>query len=255
MRTLDASHDLQVGFGHQTSSDAESGVRARVTLDGGADVGGIARRYLSPSERDAFESLPEQRRVSWLLGRVAAKQAVSRHLVCRDRAAIDPAAVVVENDRHGCPIVHVAGARSAGDGLRVSIAHKPSVAVAAAATLHVPQPSPDGAGAPCSGIGIDIEAVNPRSRTFERTVLSIAERSLRPGSDDDRDTWLTRLWTVKEAAAKATGLGLRGRPKDFEIDGVAGPAFRCRRGWIMTEPLVTAHGRFVVAWTETEPPC
>jgi phosphopantetheinyl transferase len=162
---------------------------------------------------------------------------------------------VVENDRHGCPIVHVAGAREATGGLRVSIAHKPNVAVAAAATLTMPPPGADRADTACSGIGVDIEAVEPRSGTFERTVLSTAERSLRPDTDEDRDTWLTRLWTVKEAAAKATGLGLRGRPKDFEIDGVAGPAFRCRRGWIMTEPLVTANARFVVAWTETARRC
>ena len=48
------------------------------------------------------------------------------------------------------------------------------------------------------------------------------------------EAWLARAWTVKEAAAKAAGTGLQGRPRDFvirEIDGdEPGPA-NPGQGW------------------------
>ena len=101
------------------------------------------------------------------------------------------------------------------------------------------------------GVGIDVEAVEPRSRAFERTALTEAERALGV-FDDDRDGWLTRIWTAKEAAAKATGRGLRGRPGDFVIDAVDGERLRCEGGWIASESIATAAGRFIVAWTESD---
>ena len=127
--------------------------------------------------------------------------------------------------------------------MRVSIAHKPTVAVAVAATPTRPADGP--------GIGVDVEVVEPRSATFERTAFTSAERSLVPPVGPERDGWLTRLWAAKEATAKATGLGLGGRPKAFEIEAVRDDHLRCRGRWIATEPLRTATGDFVVAWTDS----
>jgi phosphopantetheinyl transferase (holo-ACP synthase) len=214
-----------------------------VTFDDSLDPPALARRHLAASERPTFEARAPRGRVPWLLGRIAAKEAVRRHLVDRGFAEIDPTRIVVGNDAHGCPVVRIRGAHVATRGVRVSIAHKPTIAVAVAATLRSP--------APGAGLGIDIEAVESRSPTFERTVLTPAERSLAANADDARDTWLTRLWAVKEAAAKATGLGLGGRPKDFEIDAVRGDRLHCRDRWIATETLQTVGGAFIVAWTDT----
>jgi phosphopantetheinyl transferase (holo-ACP synthase) len=224
--------------------------RSQVPFDASTDVRALAHEYLGPDEQAAFEAKTGRGRVEWLLGRVAAKDAVQRHLLSRDFALIDPTRIVVDNDAHGCPRVRVWGAALATRGLRVSIAHKPAVAVAVAAIFRLPPASPDADG-PWVGIGIDVEAVEPRSPSFERTALTPTERSLQTDTEDERDTWLTRLWTVKEAAAKATGLGLGGRPKDFEIDAVLGGRLRCRGRWIATEPLEIARGRFMVAWTDS----
>jgi phosphopantetheinyl transferase len=59
------------------------------------------------------------------------------------------------------------------------------------------------------------------------------------------------MWAVKEATAKATGLGLRGRPKEFEVDAVEDDRLRCCGRWISTAPLDTCDGRYVVAWTDS----
>jgi phosphopantetheinyl transferase len=55
---------------------------------------------------------------------------------------------------------------------------------------------------------------------FARLACTGAE--LRLGDGHDPDEWVTRLWTVKEAVAKATGRGLRGRPKDIVVHAVEG---------------------------------
>ena len=235
---------LEVGAGPGTCT------RVQVPFDASTDVDALAGRYLGPTEQTVFGSMTGHGRIQWLLGRVAAKDAVRHHLISRDFAMIESTRIVVENDANGCPVVKVQGARLATRGVRVSIAHKSSVAVALAATFRESPASASGEGQPHLGIGIDVEAVEPRSPTFERTALTPAERSLQAGTDDERDTWLTRLWTVKEAAAKATGFGLRGRPKDFEIDAVRGERLRCRGRWIATEPLATVRGHFIVAWTD-----
>jgi phosphopantetheinyl transferase (holo-ACP synthase) len=251
--------DLRVGLSMDPGADLEPRVRtdrgsctrAHVSFDDARDVSGLVGDYLGPTEERVFESMTGHRRVPWLLGRVAAKDAVRRHLLGRGFADIHPSRIVVDNDANGCPQVRVQGARLATRGLQVSIAHKPAVAVAAAATFRV-RPTPAGsAGRPAGGIGIDVEAVEPRSPSFERTVLTPAERSMEPGAGEGRDTWLTRLWAVKEAVAKSTGLGLGGRPKDFEVDAVDGERLRCRGRWIATEPLDTVRGHFIVAWTDT----
>ena len=226
--------------------------RVQVTLDASTDLSALASRYLSPAEQPVFESRSPRGHVPWLLGRVAAKDAVRRHLAVRGFAELDPTRIVVLNDDNGCPLVQVRGARLAARGVRVSIAHKPTVAVALATTLPSTRPAgaPRHEPPPSIGIGIDIEAVEARSPTFERTALTPAERALEPVPAERRDAWLTRIWAAKEATAKATGLGLGGRPKDFEVDAVLDDRVRCRGRWVTTEPLHTADGDFVVAWTD-----
>jgi phosphopantetheine--protein transferase-like protein len=221
------------------------------SLEASTSVADLAGRYLSQDERSDFDELTGRGRVPWLLGRVAAKDAVRRHLAERGFAEIHPARIVVGNDANGCPTVRVRAARVATRRLRISIAHKSTIAVAAADSLPRAPARPSGGPRPAHGIGIDIEAVEARSATFEKTVLTPAERLLSGRAADARDEWLTRVWAVKEAAAKATGYGLRGRPKDFEIDLVHGDQFRCCGRWIATRDLSQAGGRFVVAWTDT----
>jgi phosphopantetheinyl transferase len=224
--------------------------RAQVPLDAATDVEELAATYLGDAEGERFAAMPDRARIPWLLGRVAAKDAVRSHLTRRSFADIDPTRIVVENDAQGSPNVAVRGARLATRWVRVSIAHKPGVGVAVAARVRARQGAEDAVPCP-AGIGIDVESVDPRPSSFEDSVLTPSERSLVAAGPDDRDTVLTRVWAVKEAAAKATGLGLRGRPKDFEVDAVDDHRMRCSGRWVATEPLRTPLARYIVAWTET----
>jgi phosphopantetheinyl transferase (holo-ACP synthase) len=224
--------------------------RAHVSFDGSTDVGELARTYLAEPEAEAFEAMAGRARIPWLLGRVAAKEAVRNHLVSRDFAPIDPTRIIVTNDPNGCPNVAVRGARLATRGIEVSIAHKATVGVAVAGRVRRPATSSDAAARP-TGIGIDIESVERRPPSFADTILSPRERSLLHIGCPDSDKWLTRMWAVKEATAKATGLGLRGRPKDFEVDVVDDDRLRCCGRWITTAPLATCDGPYIVAWTDS----
>jgi phosphopantetheinyl transferase (holo-ACP synthase) len=230
--------------------------RTHVSFDGSTDVWNLASAYLGEAEAEAFAAMRGRARIPWLLGRVAAKEAVRDHLVRRDFAEFDPTRIIVTNDGNGRPNLEVRGARLATRGVRVSIAHKPTVGVAVAARVRHPatteEVSPTQGVIPTpTGIGIDIESVEPRPPSLAQTILSPSEQSLLDAGVDDRDTWLARMWAVKEATAKATGLGLGGRPKDFAVDAVDHDRLRCCGRWIATAPLEIASGRYVVAWTDS----
>jgi phosphopantetheinyl transferase len=72
--------------------------------------------------------------------------------------------------------------------------------------------------------------------------LTPGERRL--GAGHDPDAWVARLWTAKEAAAKAAGTGLRGRPEELEAVEIDGDWTRIGDRWIRTEQ----EGEFVVSY-------
>jgi phosphopantetheinyl transferase (holo-ACP synthase) len=217
---------------------------ARTYLDDHRDLAAVASSYLDASERSELAGKSQRAQAPWLLGRIAAKHAVRDHLAEYGWRAIEPRRIVVSNDLGGRPCVHVPGLRLSTAQLAISISHKATAAVALAGLLPARADS---------GLGVDLETVETRSGTFERMVLSDGERHLEPPEGDDRDTWLTRIWAVKEAVAKSTGRGLGGRPKDYVIETAAAAGFVCRGILVRTEILATSAGRYVIAWTDIEP--
>lgn len=148
--------------------------------------------WLSDRERTILEGLRfEKRRGDWLLGRWAAKRALSAWLtVAPERieviAADDgvPEALV---DREPAPV-------------SLSISHRGDQALAVT-------------GPPDLAIGCDLEVVEPRSPAFLREWLSDAERAL-AGDDPER---ANLIWCAKEAAAKARRGGLRLNVRRAEV--------------------------------------
>ncbi len=164
-----------------------------------------ARQYLAAAERAVHVSRNPRAANRWLLGRIAAKDAVRSELWRRGAGPVFPAEVTIGNDPSGRPFAAGAGA----EDLSVSLAHSGPYAVALV-------------GPAGSAVGIDVELVD--DAPAESALLTPAERELldrlRPG--DQRAAWVTRFWTAKEAVAKAQGTGLGGRPARFVVTSVEG---------------------------------
>ena len=169
------------------------------------------QQYLSATEALELGGRTPRAARHWLLGRIAAKDAVRSHLWAGGSAGgaaagagpVFPAEVGVANDAVGAPYV-----TGSGEGLALSLAHSGPYAAA----LVGPGPG---------GVGIDLELVS--DAPAEAALLTDSERELletiAPAAGDPvaRATWVTRFWTAKEAVAKAAGTGLGGRPARFVV--------------------------------------
>jgi phosphopantetheinyl transferase len=185
------------GSGNHWQLDAGELGAGFFTTGGGIWVRTTLRCLLGAEEHQLFEQagFGAARRDEWLLGRIAAKDAVRAYVRTRTGKTIAPAEITVVNDPEGRP--HVRFLVPVGiDPPNLSIAHSGGRAVAAVAEAG-------------EGIGIDIEPadrVDKVDPAFWSTLLG-AELSARL-PEADRDLWRLRLWCAREAAAKAMGRGL-----------------------------------------------
>ncbi|MCX5193055.1 polyketide synthase dehydratase domain-containing protein [Streptomyces sp. NBC_00249] len=202
----------------------------------------VMRRYLGAPERAVYERLSPRARAPWLLGRIAAKDALRQLLWDGGAGPVFPVEVPVGNDAAGRP---VPGGPLAG-GFRLTIAHKDRIAVALAHPVHA--------------VGIDVEPVTADPDALIRVALGPGELRLAEELAAREGTVLpaalTALWCAKEAAAKAAGQGLGGRPRDWRVsaDGpdAAGLVVHSPDGRpypVRTSLLTTAPADHVVAWT------
>jgi phosphopantetheinyl transferase len=158
----------------------------------------LGQMMLNRAERESFGAMTGavvERRAEWLLGRIAAKDAV-RALLGRDGAeAIYPADVEIAAEAEGRPYV---SAPWLSEPPHISIAHKAGRAVALA-----------GARRGFAGVGIDIETIEERRESFVEAAYSSAEQALLAAVPAaDRALAMTRIWCAKEAVGKALGLAL-----------------------------------------------
>ncbi|MDQ1376574.1 MAG: hypothetical protein QOE15_747 [Acidimicrobiaceae bacterium] len=210
----------------------------------------VMRRYLTAPERLQYEQHNPRGRHRWLLGRIAAKDAVRQYLWDRGAGPLFPAEFVVDNEESGRPSVD---GLPAGTG--ISIAHSGELAVALVGET-------DEAG---RGVGIDVQAVEERTPQFEGVACTEAERALLDlcaAGVGTRLECLTRFWAAKEAVAKAVGTGLGGRPHRFEVKQMEGTQVLVAaldhgvRWWVDTTSVRGVDGvtRYVVAWTTNGSP-
>jgi phosphopantetheinyl transferase len=171
----------------------------------------MMRYYLDARGRPELAARNPRAARGWALGRVAVVDAVRHRLWAAGAGPVWAIEVGIGHTPAGRPVVTALPDRPDVARLptpRVSLAHKPELAVAIA--------HPDGE------VGIDVERVAPVEPGAERLALADAERRLldeRAGDDADaRALWFTYFWSAKEAVAKADGTGLQGRPKRFVVD-------------------------------------
>jgi phosphopantetheinyl transferase (holo-ACP synthase) len=169
----------------------------------------LAYTVLGQRERAQWrelESASPRRRIEWLTGRIAAKDAV--RLLLRERVGrrCCPADIEIVPDDHGRP--QVRGVLAAADGSlpSLSIAHTPTVAAAVAGL--------DGGS---RSIGVDVELIDRMVEEVERAAFGPHEQALLSSMGPPaRQEWSTRLWCAKEAVAKAVGRGMVGGPLTLE---------------------------------------
>lgn len=171
----------------------------------------LADSSLAPEERDAWGGFRSaRRRREWLMGRIAAKDAVRRHLETAGGpvAARGREAIAILADAWGRPHVEgTAAVSAAGAPIAISIAHTRGVAAALAAATR-------------DGLGIDIERLDRRRGDYERAAFSDEERRrLDQGPAPSRPARALRLFCAKEAVAKALGRGLMGSPLNLRLAG------------------------------------
>lgn len=173
----------------------------------------LAHLVLSKRERNYWSSIKgtDKRKAEWLLGRVAAKDAVRMYLMKHDGENgrdLYPADIEIGSDPRGKPLIEsLHGTDYRAMPLSLSISHSEGMAFAAVGQ------SRDG-----TGIGVDIESVRSLRQGFEKTVFTDRERTLLSSlSESDRGEWILRFWCAKEAVSKAAGLGLMGSPNNIII--------------------------------------
>lgn len=150
---------------------------------------------LHPTERAHYESLKfERRKQSYLLGRVAAKTAVSALLEVNNPASFSI----------GFGIFHFPVVKGLNENIQVSISHCDDIGIA----LAFPEEHP---------LGLDIEKINDQRLEAIKSQLSNEEKVLLEGCVVPPATGFTLAWTIKEALSKVLKTGLTADFKILEI--------------------------------------
>ena len=167
----------------------------------------LAHLTLSRRERRRWYELPKQgeRQTEWLLGRVAAKDAVRQWARERHGIEIAPADIEILPDQFGRPVVECPALQGRAMPA-VSISHDRAAVLGIAAEAD-------------ERIGID-HANLREERAFEMLEIGFTPAELAllaAGEPAERGIDLLRFWCGKEAAAKASGGGLQGDPRKWSV--------------------------------------
>jgi len=208
--------------------------------------GMTAFRVLGTDAFARYERMPPAGRKPWLLGRIAAKDAVRFSQWDAGHAGIYPIELSITNDDTGKPHAHVPPGRGLLD-CQVSLAHCAEIGVATAAPIGEPAP------------GIDVVEITDRAESTLRYALGPAERDLLDRLGGDRMLWFARFWAAKEAVGKALGTGLAGAPRTFVVRDrdlsvvVDGWRYQVRCTEVENPPGLPPR-KYVVAWTSGRTP-
>ncbi|WP_432011359.1 beta-ketoacyl synthase N-terminal-like domain-containing protein [Streptomyces cucumeris] len=227
---------------HHTLSDARPGgwvaVHERWPDLASRDL--IMRNHLGAAERTAYERHAPRGRRQWLLGRIAAKDAVRRWLWEHGEGPVFPAEITIQEDERGRPYATGAHGRTVPE-LDVSLAHRAETGVA----LMRPRP-PGGRGV----LGIGIEEVTdtgggtPVADREREALVAVCDAT---GGSEDR--WAAAFRAAHRAVTAAEGTPGPGRPPETAVLA-AGP------GWLLAEvsPSTGPPRRYRMRCAETANP-
>lgn len=153
--------------------------------------------YLHPKEKEYFDQLNiDGRKKSYLIGRYAAKRAISFFTGEKKYESI-----LIQWGIFHQPIVINKNSRN----IQTSITHSGSYGAAVAFPENLP-------------IGIDIEKIDPERKNLLEKQITSNERELINRFLYPHDKKLTMLWTVKEALSKVIKSGLTATLDIFEVN-------------------------------------
>ncbi|MFF7653115.1 beta-ketoacyl synthase N-terminal-like domain-containing protein [Streptomyces sp. NPDC007983] len=205
----------------------------------------IMRNHLGGAERAEYARQPPLGRRQWLLGRIAAKDAVRRWLWEQGEGPVFPAEIRVCDDEHGRPYAVGVHGRTLPP-LELTLAARAEAGVALVVPRHPDEQRGTGTGL---GIGIGIEEVADRDEPFGPDECELLA-SVTASDTSHTARWATAFRAAKAAVAKADGTG-----RDAAVVGVEPEdAERAR----LTVEVATATGhrprRYRVCCTTTANP-
>ncbi|MGQ0620034.1 MAG: beta-ketoacyl synthase N-terminal-like domain-containing protein [Panacagrimonas sp.] len=168
---------------------------------------GLAHMTLNRAERARYYALPSSgpRREEWLMGRIAAKEAARDWFLNRHQITLASADVEIDQDANGRPLIRCT-ALGAAPMPAVSISHSQRWGAAVVAE-------------PGLSVGLDYQRLDRlRGEELIRGGFGGEELSfIEATAPAERGLVACALWCAKEAASKAAGTGLEGRPLDWQI--------------------------------------
>ncbi|MFB8790602.1 MAG: polyketide synthase dehydratase domain-containing protein [Potamolinea sp.] len=165
----------------------------------------LAHLMLNDREREFWYQLPEkgQRRTDWLLGRIAAKDALRQWAKQTFNLELAPVDIEILSTQLGKPVARFPQLEMIENIPDISLSHSRGYIVAALAQ-------------PNMSIGIDLEKINYiRNDDWFSYAFTKQELDLLP--QPNSLAAVIGLWCAKEAASKALGTGLQGNPNNWDI--------------------------------------
>ncbi|SHL07343.1 type I polyketide synthase [Chryseobacterium polytrichastri] len=185
----------------------------------------ILKRYFNQTEKQHHQKLFPNKRKSWMVSRVAVKDAVRNLLKQEKDHPCFPITFEVASDEVGKPYLISEFTKD----VHISLAHKGKDAVGIARSGKA--------------VGIDMEIIEERSSGFYDLVFTDNELALL--KNRDQAEWTTRFWVAKEAYGKFLGTGLKGNPKKLEVEKITEDSL-----WInQTEIKTIKHKNYIIGWT------
>ncbi len=152
--------------------------------------------FLHPEEENYYHGLKfDRRRTSYLIGRLAAKHAVSAYTDKNDLSSI-----WIDIGVFGFPLVKCKGLQN----IQASITHCQSISTA----LAFPEAHP---------MGIDLELIRDSNAQTIEGQITAREKKLLSELDYPKEVGYTLLWTVKEAFSKVLKTGMTMNFKLLEV--------------------------------------
>ena len=144
-----------------------------------------------------------RRRRKWLLGRWAAKSLLQGVETLRTGTRPDAATLLIFNEPSGAP--YAAREPEGRLPIHISISHREHWGVAGASLV------------PAESLGIDIETIEARGTDWCADYFVAHEMDAVRAAGDARDRVVATIWSAKESALKALGVGLRMDPRRVEV--------------------------------------